>query len=130
MLGQQCHDAHVPVLTGSHTCFACKKCTPDVIKCSAPSGCGKFYHRACAAKLANARLENGRIVCPLHACASCAATQGVLETKDGKETKVTKGQSVVSFMTLQVGLNKFYLDLVYCCRFLNKKHTLGNIRLS
>ena len=57
-------------LTGNHSCFLCKE-TGSLRKCSYPM-CGKYYHDACTQKMRGCKLENNRLICPLHSCGTCA----------------------------------------------------------
>ena len=56
-------------LTGNHSCFLCKE-TGNLRKCSFPM-CGKYYHDACTQKMRGCRLDNSRLICPLHSCGTC-----------------------------------------------------------
>ncbi|XP_053314167.1 histone-lysine N-methyltransferase NSD2 isoform X2 [Spea bombifrons] len=56
-----------------HTCFVCKKNSPDVKRCVA-SHCGKFYHESCLQKYPLAVIDNKGVRCPLHRCASCSVS--------------------------------------------------------
>lgn len=51
--------------------------------------CGKFYHRECVATHPLAFLEDNKIECPLHFCASCARG-------DKNNAKARVGKFVVS----------------------------------
>ena len=62
----------VYIIAGSHSCFYCKSCEGDTVKCSVQL-CGKFYHKDCLAKLRTARIEGNNVICPLHACSTCAS---------------------------------------------------------
>ncbi|XP_067928328.1 histone-lysine N-methyltransferase NSD2-like isoform X2 [Watersipora subatra] len=74
-------------VTGLHACFMCKEKSGVVQKCS-QRDCGKYYHMACIAKHPLALLEDGRIECPLHACASCIRGEnGKAKARIGKQYK-------------------------------------------
>ena len=59
-------------LSGTHTCCVCKKSGTSVRKCSV-AHCGRFYHVDCIKRYSNARVDDGRIICPVHVCATCTA---------------------------------------------------------
>nr|XP_023682208.1 histone-lysine N-methyltransferase NSD3-like [Paramormyrops kingsleyae] len=56
--------------TGAHTCFSCKVSDGDTVCCSA-SGCGRFYHEACARKYPGTVADPKGLRCPQHTCATC-----------------------------------------------------------
>ena len=58
-------------IAGLHECFICKQKTGTVQKCG-HRDCGQFFHKECITKHPLGIVEDGKIECPLHACASCA----------------------------------------------------------
>lgn len=56
--------------SGSHTCFVCKKRSPDVRRCMIPV-CGKFYHGECIANYAATAPVNRGFRCSIHVCLTC-----------------------------------------------------------
>ncbi|XP_076140069.1 histone-lysine N-methyltransferase NSD3 isoform X2 [Alosa pseudoharengus] len=69
--------------TGSHACFSCKVAEGDARRC-AVSGCGRFYHEACARKYPGTAVDPGGLQCPQHSCATCCLERDLQKASTGR----------------------------------------------
>ncbi|XP_048876476.1 histone-lysine N-methyltransferase NSD3-like isoform X1 [Brienomyrus brachyistius] len=69
--------------TGTHPCFSCKVSDGDTVRCSA-SGCGRFYHEACARKYPGTVADPKGLRCPQHTCATCCLERDLHKATKGR----------------------------------------------
>ncbi|XP_048846021.1 histone-lysine N-methyltransferase NSD3-like isoform X1 [Brienomyrus brachyistius] len=68
---------------GSHNCFSCKDPGGDMMQCLV-SGCGRFYHEACARKHPGTSIEPRGLSCPQHCCATCCLERDMQKASKGR----------------------------------------------
>lgn len=73
---------------GNHKCHVCQEVSGTVQRCS-HRDCGRFYHTECISRHPLAVMEDSKLTCPLHVCASCARG-------DPNNEKAAVGKSLIS----------------------------------